>query len=106
VVTGIMKPYVHQAYFNARTKAERCGAELVVRGFSVGPVQRPDDRKFRAWLLWVGRETKMAEWQRQNNQVAAIVRSYGGRCNRSYWVHPSRLGQERGDTPTPPKDGL
>ena len=99
---GIVKPYVHQAYFGARNKAERCGAELAVRGFRVGPVKRPDDRKLRAWLLWVGRETKMAEWQRENNQVAAIVSSYGGRYHRGYWVLPSRPGEDWGDVPPPP----
>jgi hypothetical protein len=102
MVMGIVKPYVHQAYFHARNKAELCGAELAARGFRVGPVRRPDDRNFRAWLLRVGRETKMAEWQRENNQVAAIVMSYGGRYNRGYWVLPSRLGEDWGEIPPPP----
>jgi hypothetical protein len=99
---GVHWPYVHHAYFHSRASAEKCGAELTVRGFVVGRVTRPEEARGRTWLLTVGRVTPIAEWRRDRNQVTVLVRSYGGRYNDGYWTRRSHRDPDwpDGDPPS------
>jgi hypothetical protein len=98
------KRYVHEAYFDARDKGERCGAELAIRGFKVGSIKPSQHPSLQAWLLRVARQSTPEDWRRENRQVATIVMSYGGRYHRGYWVTPSRHIEDGGDIPPPPAE--
>jgi hypothetical protein len=101
VGVGTIKRYVHEAYFDARDKGERCGAELAIRGFRVGTVKLSKHPAVHAWLLRVARQTSPEDWTRENRQVSAIVMSYGGRYHRGYWAPPSKDIEDWGDPPPP-----
>jgi hypothetical protein len=102
VTTG--KPYVHEAYFDARDKGERCGAELAIRGFKVGSIKPSQHPTLRAWLLRSARPTSPEDWLREDRQVAAIVISYGGRYHRGYWAPRSKHYEDWADIPPPPTE--
>jgi hypothetical protein len=101
---GTTKRYVHEAYFDARDKGERCGAELAIRGFKVGTLKPSKHPALQAWLLRVARQTTPEDWTRENRQVAAIVMSYGGRYHRGYWIPPTKDVEDRDDIPPPPTE--